>query len=55
MLQIADRLVRDDDAVAAVEYALMLALIVLAALLSITRLGNSVGSTFQAVITALTN
>ncbi|QDV38902.1 Flp family type IVb pilin [Tautonia plasticadhaerens] len=55
MLRIADRLVRDDDAVAAVEYALMLALIVLASLLSITGLGNRVGSTFQVVMTALTN
>jgi pilus assembly protein Flp/PilA len=53
--RILSRLVGDEDGPTAVEYAVMLALILVACVTIVTNLGHSVSSTFSKVNTALSS
>jgi pilus assembly protein Flp/PilA len=54
LVQAAERFVRDDSGPTAVEYAVMLALILVACITIVTSLGTSVSGTFSSVNSTLT-
>jgi pilus assembly protein Flp/PilA len=54
MSQLIKRFVQEEDAPTAVEYAVMVALIIIVALLAITAVGTNVTAVFQAIADALT-
>jgi len=47
------RFLQEETAVAATEYAIMVALIILTAIIAITSLGNKVSDTFQTITNTL--
>jgi pilus assembly protein Flp/PilA len=49
------KFVRDEEGATMVEYALMIALIAVACMLTITTLGTTVNAMFQAINTAIAN
>ena len=49
------KFIQDEEGATAVEYAVMLALIIAVAIVAISTLGGSVNTTFENVNTSLTN
>ena len=54
MSKLLKRFVREEDAPTAVEYAVMLALIIIACLVAITTVGTNASAIFDAIAAALT-
>ena len=55
MVQLKNRFTADDEGASLVEYALLLVLIAVVAIVVITQVGESASSTFQSVDDSLSN
>ena len=49
------KFIRREEGVTAIEYALIAALIAIIAIVAMTNIGTGINTTFEAVVTALTN